>query len=150
MGMPTAAKLFSAIMFAGVAYLAAYLYALDLPGGRPPGLLREISALIGLICGWWIMGSFASRSVGRVEAMGTGIRTAFTSALLVLIMFAFVEMLSRSMKGRYDSPMDATLAVFDLMLSLGQRMLTGEIMGVLLLGGVLGGAVAHWAGRTWR
>ncbi len=150
MGMPTAAKLFSAIMFAGVAYLSAHLYALNLPGGRPPGWLREMSGLIGLICGWWIMGSFASRPAGRIEAMGTGIRTAFTSALLVLIMFAFVEMLSRSMKGRYDSPTEAVLAVFDLILNLGRNMMTGEILGVLILGGILGGAVAHWAGRTWR
>lgn len=150
MGMPTAAKLFSAIMFAAVAFLAASLYVQNLPEGRPTGVLREVSTVIGLICGWTIMGNFASRPHGRVEAMGTGIRTSFTMTLVVLFMFGFGEMLARSMKGRYDDPMEAVLAMFDLMLSFGHQMLTPEIIGVLLLGGILGGAVAHWAGRTWR
>ncbi len=149
MGMPTAAKLFSAIMFAGIAYLAAHLYVQGLTEGRPPGWLREISALIGLICGWTIMGSFASRPCGRVDAMGTGIRTSFTVVVAVLVVFAFVEMLGRSVKGRYDDPMQAALAVFDLMIGMGQRMVTAEILSVLLLGGILGGAVAHWVGRNW-
>ena len=148
--MPTAAKLFSAITFAFVAYLAAHLYAEGMPDGRPVGWLREISALIGLICGWWIMGSFASRPNGRIEAMATGVRTSFTIVVLVLITFAIVEMLGQSMSGRYDGPMEAVLSVFELALRMGQRMVTPEIISVLLLGGLFGGAVGHWAGRNWR
>jgi hypothetical protein len=148
--MPTAAKLVAAIMFAAVAWVAAALYARAMPEGRSAGGLREVSALIGLICGWSIMGSFASRPCGRVEAMGTGIRTSFTMAIVGLTVFSVAQMLTRSMTGRYKDPVEAVIAVFDLMLSFGQTLLTAEIMAVLMLGGVLGGAVAHFAGRTWR
>lgn len=148
--MPTAAKLISALVFAGITWLVAFLYAQGLSEGRPPAGLLGGSVVIGLLCGWIIMGRFASRPCGRVEAMGTGLRTAFTSALAVLFVFALAEMLKRSMKGRYSDPMQAVLSVFDLMLTQGQEMISAEIMAVLLLGGLLGGALAHWAGRTWR
>lgn len=148
--MPTAAKLFSAVAFALVAFVATQLYANSMPAGRTPGALREIATMIGLICGWWIMGSFASRPHGRIEAMATGVRTSFTIVVLVLITFATVEMLEQSMSGRYDGPMEAFLSIFDLALKMGNRMVTPEIISVLLLGGLFGGAVGHWAGRTWR
>ena len=148
--MPTAAKLFSAFAFAAVAYLAAHLYALGLPDGRPAGYLREVSALVGLFCGWWIMGPMATKGRGRIEAMGTGVRTSFTIALMVLFIFATSDMLGRSVKGRYDTPMDAVLGIFELMLLLAPPLFTADILGVLLLGGLIGGAIAQWAGRTWK
>ena len=148
--MPTASKLFAAIVFAGVAYLAADLYALKLTSGRPPGYLREVSALIGLVCGWWIMGPLGGAGRGRIEAMGTGIRTSFTIVVFVLLTFAIHDMLLRSVKGRYDSPMDAVLGIFELCLVLVKPVFSADIIGVLLLGGLIGGAVSHWAGRNFK
>jgi hypothetical protein len=148
--MPTAAKLFSAIVFAGVAWLAAQLYAQALPDGRPAGLLREISALVGVVCGWFIMGRFARRGRGRVESMGTGVRTSLSIVVSLVLLFAVREMLQRSVKGRYDSPMDAVLGIFEQALILGGSVFQLEVLAVLLLGGLFGGAVAHWAAENWN
>ena len=148
--MPTAAKLFSAIVFAGVAWLAALVYAQALPDGRPAGLIKEISALVGVFCGWFVMGRFARRGRGRIESMGTGVRTSLSIVLALVLLFAIREMLQRSVEGRYKTPMDALLGIFEQALILGNSVLQVEVISVLLLGGLFGGAVAHWAAENWN
>lgn len=148
--MPTAAKLFSAIVFAGVAWLAALMYAEAMPNGQPAGLLKEISALTGVFCGWFIMGRFARRGRGRVESMGTGVRTSLAIVVALVLLFAIREMLQRSVEGRYSSPMAAFLGIFEQTLLLGGTVFQLEVISVLLLGGLFGGAVAHWAAENWN
>ncbi|MFN4128922.1 MAG: TrgA family protein [Paracoccaceae bacterium] len=147
--MPTAAKLFAAIAFALVAVIAAQLYALSMPEGRPTGMLYAVSVGVGLLCGWRVMGPAAKRARGRVDAMGSGFRTSVTIVVLVVLIFACADMLDRAMKGRYKTPLDAVLGVFEQALALAPPLAQPDLIGVLLLGGLLGGAVAHWAGQRW-
>ena len=146
--MPTAAKLFAAIAFAVVAYLAAELFKPAMPEGTQFGFFSIICAVIGLLNGWLVMGALVGR--GMTAAMGFGVRTSVTIAVWALLGFSIYEMILRSMKMRYDGPMEAILAVFDLMLERGQLMLTPEVLGTLFVGGILGGLLAEWAGRQWR
>ncbi|MDP2082860.1 MAG: TrgA family protein [Pseudotabrizicola sp.] len=147
--MPTAAKLVAAIIFGFVAFLAAHLYALSLPDPRQSGVLREVSAVVGVLCGWFVMGPFVMRSRRPVDAMGAGVRTSLTILIGVVLIFATVEMLDRAMKGRFKTPLDAILAIFEHSLRLATPIAQPEILGVLLLGGLAGGAVTYWAGRRW-
>jgi len=147
--MPTAAKLVAAIAFGFVAFLAAHLYALSVPNGRPVGVLREVSAVVGVLCGWFVMGPFAHRARGSVEAMGTGIRTSLTIVVWVVLIFACADMLDRAVKGRYDTPLDALLGVFEQALVLLPNLAKPDVLGVLLLGGLFAGALAQWAGKRW-
>lgn len=147
--MPTAAKLVSAITFAFVAFLAAHLYSLSMPEGQPRGVLREVSAVVGVLCGWFVMGPFSHRTRGRIDAMGAGVRTSLTIVVLVLLIFACVEMFDRAIKGRYDTPLDALLGVLEQMFVYAPPVARPDVLGVLLLGGLFGGAVAQWAGRRW-
>ncbi|MDP4033815.1 MAG: TrgA family protein [Pseudorhodobacter sp.] len=148
--MPTAAKLVAAIAFALIAYLAAHFYALAMPEGRPSGVLREVSAVVGVLCGWFVMGPFAPRARNRVDSMGAGIRTSLTIVVVVVLIFACADMLDRAMKGRYKTPLDAMLGIFEQALGLVPPLAQPDILGVLLLGGLVGGALAHWAGQKWN
>lgn len=148
--MPTAGKMVAAVFFAGVAWVAAHLYAAEVPDGRPAGLLREIAAMIGLICGWLIMGSFLNKPRGRIEAMGTGMRTALTLTVFTLLGYAIWDMLMRAIDGRYKEPMQAVLDIFARAIALGRPILSPEVLGTLLLGGLAGGAVSHWAASRWK
>ncbi|NEX45523.1 TrgA family protein [Pseudotabrizicola algicola] len=147
--MPTAAKLFAAIAFALVSAVTAHFYVLSLPESRPVGALYLVSVAVGIICGWLIMGPAAKRARGRVDAMGSGVRTALTIAVVVVLIFACADMLDRALKGRYKTPLDALLGVFEQALVLAPPLARPDIIGVMLLGGLLSGAVAHWAGRRW-
>jgi Na+-translocating ferredoxin:NAD+ oxidoreductase RnfE subunit len=148
--MPTAAKLFSAIVFAGVAWIAALFYAQAMPLSQQVGVFKEICAMAGVFCGWFVMGRFAKRGRSRVESMGAGVRTSLALVVGLVLIFAIREMLERAVDGRYKNPMDALLGVFERMLVLGNSVLQVEVLIVLLFGGLFGGAVAHWAAENWN
>lgn len=145
--MPTAAKLVAAVMFAAVGFLAAQAYVPSLPEGTQIGFLREICAMLGLVIGWFVMGRLVGK--GYVEAVGFGIRTSVTVLFWAVLGFSIYEMILRSTKMMYDGPMEALLGVFDLVIYYGKMMGSPEFIGTLLIGGVLGGIAAEWAGRRW-
>jgi hypothetical protein len=145
--MPTAAKLVAAVMFAAVGFLAAQAYVPSLPEGTQIGFLREICAMLGLVIGWFVMGRLVGK--GYVEAVGFGIRTSVTLLFWAVLGFSIYEMILRSTKMMYDGPMEALLGVFDLVIYYGKMMGSPEFIGTLLIGGVLGGIAAEWAGRRW-
>ncbi|MFN3722084.1 MAG: TrgA family protein [Paracoccaceae bacterium] len=147
--MPTAAKLVAGLVFGFVAFVAAHLYALSLPDGATSGVLRQVSAVVGVLCGWFVMGPFAKRARGQIDAMGAGVRTSLTMLIVVVLTFAIVEMLDRAIKGRFKTPMDAVLSIFEQGLRLIGSVAQPDILAVLLLGGLVGGSVSRWAGRRW-
>ncbi|MBD3765107.1 MAG: TrgA family protein [Rhodobacterales bacterium] len=145
--MPTAAKLVAAIVFALVGWLAADAVARGLSQGTYTGLLREITAVIGLGVGWVVMGPLTGRGYG--PAVGTGLRCSATVVFWALLAFASYEMLLRSTRARYDGPMEAVLAVIDLVIDRGQMVLAVPPLAVLVIGGALGGVLAEAAARRW-
>jgi hypothetical protein len=145
--MPTAAKLVAAVVFAAVAFFAANAMVPLLPEGTQIGYLREISALLGLVVGWRVMGRLVGK--GYVEAIGFGIRTSVTILFWATLGFSIYEMILRSTKMMYDGPMEALLGVFDLMIYYGEMMGSPEFIGTLLVGGIIGGLAAEAAGRRW-
>ncbi len=145
--MPTAAKLVSAVLFALLGVFVADLYAQGITTGARTTWLREGAALISLICGWRVMGVLVGR--GMSAAVGSGIRTVLTAVFFTLLIFAIYQMVVISTKGRYDGPMEAVLAVFEIIVALGRGLLTPEIIGTLLVGGALGGVAAEATSRRW-
>ena len=145
--MPTAAKFAGAICFAIFGYLAAMSVVPVLPEGTQIGRMLEISAFIGLLNGWLIMGRLTGK--GYRAGIGSGMRTAITVVIWALIVFAIYEMVLRSTKLRYDGPMEAVTAAFGLMLEYGRMMLTKEIIATVLVVGGIGGAITEWASKRW-
>ena len=147
--MPTAAKLVAALMFAAVGWLAANAHVPSLGENAAVGLFRELTALIGLIVGWRVMGRRAGHGYG--EAMGAGLMTSVVVAFYALLLFGVYLMIQRAMSAQsYDGPMEAVLGVFEIMLEQVQKMATVGVLGALVVGGLLGGAATEWAGKRWR
>ena len=147
--MPTAAKLVAALCFAAVGWLAANAHVPALGENAAVGLFRELTALIGLIAGWRVLGNRVGRGTG--EAVGAGLLTSVVLVFFALLLFAIYLMFQRALTAQpYDGPMDAVLGVFAIMMDQGRKMLTVGVLGVLVLGGVLGGAAAEWARNRWR
>ena len=145
--MPTASKIIAAICFAIFGGIAALVVKPALPEGTQFGYFVEISAFIGLLCGWFIMGPLTRRSYR--EAMGTGVRTAITIVIWALLVFSIYRMVILSMQMRYDGPMEAVTAAFGIMLDYGKVLLTPVILGTFLIGGLIGGAISEWVGKRW-
>ena len=146
--MPTASKLAAAVAFALVAFFTLQTLVPHLPEGTQLGYAREISAAIGFLVGWLILGRATGR--GYKDAVNSGLVTAVAVVFWALLSFSIYLMIRKSMRMMYDGPMEAVLGVFELMLEYGRTMLVPDVLGVLLVGGVLGGIFAEWASKQWR
>ena len=145
--MPTAAKLTAAVAFALLAFIAADTFVKHLPEGTALGFFREITAAIGFVVGWIVMGALAGH--GYREAIGHGIRTSITVVFWALLGFSIYFMIQKSMHMMYDGPMEAVLGIFDLMLEYGKKLVALDMAVVLFGGGALAGLVTEWAGKRW-
>lgn len=147
--MPTAAKLFAAFAFAAVAFFAAEVFKPHMPEGTQFGYFSFVSALIGLVCGWRIMGPEAGK--GNWMAINSGLKTAVCAVLLALAVFSTYEMLNLAFKPAYKGPMEAVVGIFDLAVEYFTSVaLAWDVLIVLLVGGALAGLMSEWAARRWR
>jgi hypothetical protein len=145
--MPTAAKLVAAVFFAALGFLMAEAYKPTQPPETQFGSFSFICAGIGLLCGWLVSGSLAGKGYGK--AWGNGVRTAITTVFFALLAFSLYTMILRSMKLRYDGPMEALTAAIDLMREYGMLMLDQRFLLTVLIGGFVGGIVTEWSSRRW-
>ena len=145
--MPTAPKLIAAIFFAMVAALAAHTFIPVLPEGTQIKNFREISAGVGLLCGWFIMGRSGGR--GMAEAINRGLVTSVSILFWCLLLFSIYFMIRKSTRMMYDGPMEAVLGILELMLEYGALLRHPVTPLVLAGGGVLGGVVVDATGRRW-
>ena len=111
------------------------------------GQFSIINVVIGLACGWMVMGRLTGK--GYKAAIGSGLRTSVTVTVWALLIFSIVLMVRKAFKKRYDSPMEAITDIFTLALEQGQLVFTLEVLSALVIGGVLGGIAAEWAKRRW-
>lgn len=147
--MPTASKLAAALAFAVISYFAASAFALHMPEGSNPGTIREVSAVVGAIVGWYIWGEeHIHKDISGL--VGVGIRTTIVTVFWVLLIFAITLMIRKSGRMMYDGPMDAVLGIFEMMLEQGYELRYPDVLAILGLGGALGGVFAGWAGRRWK
>jgi hypothetical protein len=86
---------------------------------------------------------------GYSAAIGSGVRTAVTVAVLALTLFSIVEMLRRSVRLRYDGPGEALAGMLELMWDYGSLMMVPSVLGVLAAGAVIGGIASEWAKSHW-
>lgn len=145
--MPTASKLVAAVAFALLGLLAAQTFVKYLPEGTPLSYFREITAAIGFIVGWLWMGKLTRK--GYREAINSGMVTALILVFWALLAFSLYFMLKKSMRMMYDGPMEAVLGVFQLMFDYGKMLLVPDMLGVIIVGGMVAGLVTEWAGKRW-
>lgn len=146
--MPTAAKLCAALWFALMGWLGANAHIPALGESPAIGHFREVMALLGLICGWTVMGAQTGR--GYADSVGTGLKTAIILAFFGLFLFSGWQMLGESMRMRFDGPLEAMLGWVALMMENAQDMATAGVIGIMILAGFLGGPLAEWAWRRWQ
>ncbi len=146
--MPTAAKLFSALMFALIGLGAAWGVLPVLPEARSVGMLLPMSAGIGLLTGWFVMGGLVGR--GILVSAGQGLRTSATLLFWVLLASGIIEMLRRSLRKSYGDAAEAVISVLELTLDfLMLAAQSSTTLAVLGLGGLVAGALAEMVSRRW-
>ncbi|SEO01972.1 hypothetical protein SAMN05216227_10408 [Pseudorhodobacter antarcticus] len=145
--MPTLSKLIAAVIFAATAYFAGEAFKLGLPEGTQFGLYSIMCPIIGLICGWRIMGAVTGH--GYSAALGSGVKTSVAVVVWALLIFSTILMVRKAFKQRYDGALEAIVDIFALAVENGALVFTQPVLVALVGGAVAGGLASEWAKRRW-
>lgn len=145
--MPTASKLVAFFWYALLGWFAAVLTVPYLPDGTPVGKFGYIAPAIGAVVGWTFAGTRAGDTMRA--AYGYGLTSSFLLVLYNVGFFAGEEMFQRSIKKRYDGPMEAVTSMFGFMQDFALYALKWDVLIILILGGLFGGWLVEKTGRKW-
>ena len=146
--MPDAAKLVAALGLAVLAFIVSGMIMPLFEEETNFGWFVWINVVLGLLCGWMIIGRRAGR--GIVSAINVGLTGAVMLVFWGLFVQSCNEMVRIAMKNRYDGPFEALIAIFEIGAEWALLMSTVQIWGTLALGGIATGLLAEYAWRTWR
>tara|TARA_B110000977_G_scaffold151439_1_gene192211 strand:+ start:4383 stop:4823 length:441 start_codon:yes stop_codon:yes gene_type:complete len=145
--MSTMGRLVGAILFAGLAWYTSLLIIPLFPVGTNLGLFQEVNTFFGLIAGWTVAGPRAG--LGYVAALSYGLTALVAMVVMALFFNSSVVMVEQSLRKRYDGPGEAVTDVFQMFVDHAIMMATPEIIGTLLIGGIVGGLVTEFFGRRF-
>jgi hypothetical protein len=145
--MPTMGRLVGAILFAGLAWYTSLLIIPLFPVGTNLGLFQEVNTFFGLIAGWTVAGPRAG--LGYVAAFSYGLTALVAMVVMALFFNSSVVMVEQSLRKRYDGPGEALTDVFQMFVDHAIMMATPEIIGTLLIGGIVGGLVTEFFGQRF-
>lgn len=149
--MPDASRLVAAICLAVVAFI---LSGLIMPvfeesqGDTNFGWFIWVNVVVAIMVGWVSMGKRAGRGVSA--AVTNGITGVFLLLLWGLFIQACNEMTRLAMKNRYDGPIEAIAAVFQIMAEWGLLILYPTFLITAVVGAFVTGILTEYAWRTWR
>ncbi|MDA8746940.1 TrgA family protein [Litoreibacter sp.] len=146
--MPTAARMITALIFAGLAFYTSGVAKTLLPEGTPTGVFTPWAMFLAACSAWRVIGRLIGR--GYKTAINTGVYAIGVAMFFVTALFSISEMIKRSMRLQYDGPMEAVVNMFGIALEYGVMFLDPRIGGTLLIGGILSGIIAEWAENKWH
>ncbi len=144
---PSAAKLAAGLCFAAVAFFAATLFEPSLSEGQRAQWFTAANAGLGFIVGWRFMGPATGRGY-RLSARA-GIGTSVWLLIWALVVFSLREMLVRSWDKRYRTPTEALGNTIEIATYFFGLALSVEVLGTLVVGGMIAGLVAEFSDRKW-
>ncbi|MDQ2092967.1 TrgA family protein [Rhodalgimonas zhirmunskyi] len=145
--MPTFARVTAAVCLAALAFYVSGMVIETMPEKSNWGDFQLVNAVIGLLVGWFILGSRVG--VDYITSIGIGFTGMLALVFWCLFFYAFREMISLSLDRRFDGPVEAVVGVFQIGLEYGAVLVQPMIMLVLLLGGAAAGLISEFVNRRW-
>jgi hypothetical protein len=146
--MPTAGKLFGAATMAIICWLISGFIPPLLPEGSQTGMLQPVNAAVGFVMGWSILGRNAGN--GLVATVGHASTAMVAVVFWCLLIWSGNEMLDKSMKLRYNGPIEAlqdmaVMAIESLRLIGTVEIVAAMVIGVLIAAVTTESAASRWA-----
>lgn len=145
--MPTAAKMAAAIVLGAVAWYASDLVRPLMPDGTDFGWFNYVNLALGLVCGWFIVGTRVGRSY--IESFSAGLTGMAALVFWAIFLQSLNEMLKLALQRRYEGPVEGIVAIFEIAVDFASKLLDANLIITLVVGGILAGVVAEWASRRW-
>lgn len=145
--MLTFPKAVAGVFFAALAFFASGLVVNYLPEGTQLGIYYYVTATVGFIIGWKFLGRRAYDTF--TQMLGFGVTTSVLIVFWSLMVFGGYEMYEKSIRMRYNGPVEALVGWVQNGMEYGLLVLNADVMLTLLIGGVIGGWMVHFfAQRT--
>ncbi|ASM72260.1 MULTISPECIES: TrgA family protein [Roseobacteraceae] len=146
--MPDAARLVAAICLAILAFVVSGQIVPLMPESTDFGYFLYVNIILGALVGWFVMGSRAGRGV--TPAINNGLTGVMVFVLWGLFIQAVNEMIRLAMRNRFDGPLEAIVATFEIGAKFGLILLVPVVIATLIVGAVLAGLATEVAWRKWR
>ncbi|MEM6577981.1 MAG: TrgA family protein [Pseudomonadota bacterium] len=145
--MPTTGKGVAAILLAIVAWFASEMYRPLMPEGTDFGWFNEVNVVLAILSGWIVIGTRLNRSYS--DAIGAGLTGVAALVFWAVMLQAFNEMLRLALERRYDGPVEALVAVFELALDYAVNLLHAPLLILLIGGGIVIGIICEFTARRF-
>lgn len=146
--MPSAAKLVAAAGLALVGWVASDAIRPLLPPETDFGVFNQLNAVLGLLCGWRVIGTRVGGGIS--EGIGIGLTGVGALVFWGLFLQSFNTMLDNALRRKYEGPFEGIVAIFNIGVDYGQYLLNGTVIGIIVIGGVLTGLAANWVHARTR
>ncbi len=138
-------KLVAASCLAIIGGLVAEFVKPQMPEGSNFGHMTLISAGVGLVVGWRVMG----RRAGRSGSLELGLVGVAAMVFWGLVLFGLIEMFRLAMRRRLDEPVEAMERAVTVALEYGVYLLHPNVLITLAVGAVISGIFTNFAARNW-
>lgn len=146
--MPTAAKAIAALCLAVLGFISSELVKTLLPEIKNWGYFSYFNAALGAVVGWIVVGNRAGR--GTKDAIANGLTGVVAMILWALAFHSSYEMFQLSMKRRFDGPVEAFAAIFEIGLEYGNVLINPLMIVTFLVGALVTGYLSEAAARNWK
>lgn len=146
--MPTMGKLFAAAGLGALGWIGSEMIRPLMPPHTDFGVFNYVNLALGLLCGWIIVGK--RLGYGYRQGIAAGLTGAAALVFWGLFAQSFNTMLDEALRRKYDGPMEATTGMFQIALDFGQYLVNMNLIGVLVVGGLIVGLIAEWAELKWQ
>ena len=146
--MPTAARLIASVCLLVIAFLVSSMIIENGEEGKSYGYFTIVNMVLGVVCGWVIMGKRAGR--GWTAGINNGLTGVASLVFWGLFVQGSYEMVQQAMRNRFGGPFEAVLAIFELGIGFASQLGAVEILITLAIGAVISGLLTEGAARRWK
>ena len=146
--MPDAARLVAALSLALIAFIVSGLIMPLMPEGTNFGWFTYVNIVLGILCGWIVMGRRAGR--GTTAAINNGLTGVAALVFWGLFVQGGCDNVRAGNLRREGVPLEAFSAIFEIVLYMRESIFVPTVVLTLLAGAVLAGLATEYAWRTWR
>ena len=146
--MPTATKLLSALIFAGLGWVLASFLVDTLTVDFTWKRLPLVVVIAGLYLGWQFVGVRARD--GFRAALSAGLTAAVLVLVFTVLASGFATMMERALNKRYRGLMTGLEEMFGMIGSNFVAVARADVAVIVVVGGLLGGLIAGIVARFSR
>ncbi len=145
--MPTAGRLVGAVSLGALGWFGSDMVRPLMPDYTSFGWFNYVNLVLGILCGWFVMGSRAGRGWG--EAISNGLTGLFALVFWGFFAQSFNLMLKQSLEKRFEGPVEAILGMFKNAAEYAAYLVDPMLIATLTVGGMASGLVTEIAARRW-